>query len=145
LCKQRLYAVASQGDVFFQQAEFLDDSSSNILFKITDAAGIWRYAKPAHPKQYIETLESGDLMAGLRPVAGPELLFEYLLNTVRLQDDINALDFAARTGAPADLLRARLRQPLAAGLMESTGDNSWRVTALGRRFLNDLQAEFLPE
>jgi oxygen-independent coproporphyrinogen-3 oxidase len=113
--------------------------------KITDAAGIWRYAKPAHPKQYIETLESGDLMAGLRPVAGPELLFEYLLNTVRLQDDINALDFAARTGEPADLLRARLRQPIAAGLMESTGDNSWRVTALGRRFLNDLQAEFLPE
>lgn len=113
--------------------------------KITDAAGVWRYVKPANPKQYIELLESGDIEAGLRPVAGPELLFEYLLNTVRLQDDINALDFAARTGAPAEMLRARLRQPLAAGLMESTGDNSWRVTALGRRFLNDLQAEFLPE
>ncbi len=113
--------------------------------KITDAAGTWRYAKPAHPKQYIANLQSGDFEAGLRPVAGPELLFEYLLNTVRLHDDISALDFSARTGEPAGMLRARLRQPVAAGLMESTGDDSWRVTALGRRFLNDLQAEFLPE
>ena len=113
--------------------------------KITDAAGIWRYAKPAHPKQYIETMESGDPETDLRPVAGPELLFEYLLNTVRLREDISARDFSARTGESADTLRARLHQPLAAGLMESTGDDSWRVTALGRRFLNDLQAEFLPE
>ena len=113
--------------------------------KVTDAAGIWRYAKPAHPKQYIATLESGDMQAALRPVAGPELVFEYLLNTVRLHDDISAPDFSARTGEPADTPRARLRQPVAAGLMESTGTDSWRVTALGRRFLNDLQAEFLPE
>ncbi len=113
--------------------------------KFTDSAGIWRYAKPAHPKQYLAALESGDFEAGLRPVTGPELLFEYLLNTVRLQDDISALDFSARTGESADMLRARLRQPIAAGLMESTGDDSWRVTALGRRFLNDLQAEFLPD
>lgn len=113
--------------------------------KITDAAGIWRYAKPAHPKQYIESLESGDVASELRPVAGPELLFEFLLNTVRLREDIHADDFSERTGESADTLRARLHQPVAAGLMESTGDDSWRVTALGRRFLNDLQAEFLPE
>ena len=30
-------------------------------------------------------------------------------------------------------------------LLEETGSDSWQVTALGRRFLNDLQAEFLPE
>ena len=113
--------------------------------KITDAAGIWRYAKPAHPRQYVTSLQAGSFQAELRPVAGAELLFEYLLNTVRLRDDIRAVDFAARTGEPADTLQARLRQPVAAGLMESTGDDSWRVTALGRRFLNDLQAEFLPE
>ena len=113
--------------------------------KITDAAGIWRYAKPAHPKQYIQSLESGEVASELRPVAGPELLFEYLLNTVRLQEDIYAEDFSSRTGESVDMLRARLHQPVAAGLMESTGVDSWRVTALGRRFLNDLQAEFLPE
>jgi oxygen-independent coproporphyrinogen-3 oxidase len=113
--------------------------------KITDAAGIWRYAKPAHPKQFIETVESGDSAAVLRPIEGPDVIFEYLLNTVRLREEISGLEFAARTGQPAAALHARLAQPVRAGLMESTGEDSWRVTALGRRFLNDLQAEFLPE
>ena len=81
----------------------------------------------------------------MQAVAGPELVFEYLLNRVRLRDDISGQDFAARTGQPAGVLHARLRQPVAAGLMENTGADSWRVTALGRRFLNNLQAEFLPD
>ena len=113
--------------------------------KVTDSAGTWRYAKPAHPKQYIETLESGEFAAELRSLAEPQVAFEYLLNTVRLHDDIDARDFSARTGQPADSLQARLQQPVAAGLMEATGATTWRVTALGRRFLNDLQAEFLPD
>jgi len=48
-------------------------------------------------------------------------------------------------GLSADLLRCRLRQPAENGLVEQSGRETWRVTALGRRFLNDLQAEFLPE
>lgn len=113
--------------------------------KITDAGGIWRYSKPAHPKQYIDTVGAGEWADEMRPVAGPERLFEYLLNTVRLRGDISGKDFAARTGQPAGELRARVADPVARGLMEETGDDSWRVTALGRRFLNNLQAEFLPE
>jgi oxygen-independent coproporphyrinogen-3 oxidase len=113
--------------------------------KLTDEEGIWRYVKPAHPKQYMESMSGGDPAVPLRPVAGPEVIFEYLLNTVRLCDDISSRDFAARTGQPADRLHTRLQQPVAAGLMEKTGATTWRVTALGRRFLNDLQAEFLPD
>ena len=113
--------------------------------KLTDSAGIWRYAKPAHPRQYIESVESGDSPVELRPVAEPEATFEYLLNTVRLHDDIDARDFSARTGQPADSLRQRLQQPVTAGLIEVSGTARWRVTPLGRRFLNDLQAEFLPD
>mgnify|MGYP001108005764 CR=1 FL=1 len=113
--------------------------------KITDRAGIWRYAKPAHPRQYLEALRSGEAAARLRPVDAAERLFEYLLNAVRLQDEISEADFSARTGLSADLLRCRLRQPAENGLVEQSGRETWRVTALGRRFLNDLQAEFLPE
>ena len=90
-------------------------------------------------------MESGDSAAVLRPIEGPDVIFEYLLNTVRLREEISGREFAARTGQPAAALRERLAQPVTAGLMESTGEDSWRVTALGRRFLNDLQAEFLPE
>jgi oxygen-independent coproporphyrinogen-3 oxidase len=112
--------------------------------KITDSAGTWRYAKPAHPKQYLEALQSAT-PAELRPVGAPERLFEYLLNSVRLQDDISEAEFSVRTGLSADLLRRRLRRPAENGLVEQSGRQTWRVTALGRRFLNDLQAEFLPE
>ena len=113
--------------------------------KLTDRTGTWRYAKPAHPRQYLEALRSREPAARLRPVGAPERLFEYLLNTVRLHDDIRENEFSARTGLSADLLRRRLRQPAANGLVEQSGRQTWRVTALGRRFLNDLQAEFLPE
>ena len=112
--------------------------------KVTDSAGTWRYAKPAHPKQYLEALQSGT-PAEMRPVGAPERLFEYLLNTVRLHDDISGAEFSARTGLSPELLRRRLQRPAERGLVEKSGQETWRVTALGRRFLNDLQAEFLPE
>ena len=113
--------------------------------KITDRAGIWRYAKPAHPRQYLEAMRSGAPAVRLQPVGAPARLFEYLLNTVRLHGDISEADFSARTGLAADQLRRRLRRPAENGLVEQSGRETWRVTALGRRFLNDLQAEFLPE
>lgn len=112
--------------------------------KFTDSAGIWRYAKPAHPRRYLEAMQSGEA-AELRPVGAAERLFEYLLNTARLHDDISEAGFSARTGLPAERLRERLGRPAKDGLVEKSGPESWRVTPLGRRFLNDLQAEFLPE
>jgi oxygen-independent coproporphyrinogen-3 oxidase len=113
--------------------------------KITNSAGIWRYAKPAHPRQYLEALRSDGSAAELRPVGAADSLFEYLLNAVRLSADIIEAEFAARTGLSADLLQRRLRDPVEKGLVEKNGHGAWRVTALGRRFLNDLQAEFLPD
>ena len=113
--------------------------------KITDRAGIWRYAKPAHPKQYLAVMRSGETAAEPRQVSEPDRLFEYLLNTVRLRDEIDAAEFSARTGLSAQMLERRMRSPLENGLIAKSGRETWRVTARGRRFLNDLQAEFLPD
>ncbi|MDJ0812212.1 MAG: radical SAM family heme chaperone HemW [Woeseiaceae bacterium] len=113
--------------------------------KITDSAGIWRYAKPAHPKLYVELLHSGEAAAEPRLVSEPDRLFEYLLNAVRLRDEVSVAEFSARTGLSAAVLEQRMQNPLGNGLVAKSGQESWRVTALGRRFLNDLQAEFLPD
>ncbi|MDX2410770.1 MAG: radical SAM family heme chaperone HemW [Woeseiaceae bacterium] len=113
--------------------------------KITDDEGIWRYAKIANPQQYMEQQEGRGDVPTLKPVDGDDRLFEFLLNALRLTDGFDEQLFEARTGLPADSLRRRLEPAIKKGLIASQGELSWCVTPLGKRFLNDLQAEFLPD
>lgn len=113
--------------------------------KITDDAGIWRYAKIANPQQYMEQQERRGDAAALHAVAAEDRLFEFLLNALRLTDGFDAQLFEARTGLAADMLRQRLEPVIKKGLIVPRGADSWSVTPLGQRFLNDLQAEFLPD
>ena len=113
--------------------------------KISDTGSILRYAKPANPRQYMEAAERGDLGVHAEPVSAPDRLFEFMLNAVRLTDGFDAGLFESRTGLSEASLRERLAGPINKGLIAAVDENSWLVTALGRRFLNDLQAEFLPE
>jgi len=113
--------------------------------KISDDAGIWRYVKPANPKQYLETLEGGGRIAELREVAAQDRLFEFMLNVLRLNEGFTERQFTATTGLPVEALLERLETPSRKGLIELSAGDCWQVTPLGRRFLNDLQADFLPE
>jgi oxygen-independent coproporphyrinogen-3 oxidase len=113
--------------------------------KISDEVGIWRYSKPANPKQYMEMIEKGEVAAAPHPVPAPDRLFEFMLNALRLNEGFSESRFTARTGLPAELLRKRMTAAVEKGLMSESGGKFWRTTALGRRFLNDLQADFLPQ
>ena len=113
--------------------------------KVSSSSAVLRYAKPANPREYMATIGAGETGSDPRPVADDDLLFEYMLNVLRLNNDFGEADFALRTGLPAARLRQRLAGPCERGLVEKSGPESWRITALGRRFLNDLQAEFLPD
>jgi oxygen-independent coproporphyrinogen-3 oxidase len=110
--------------------------------KISDQEGTWRYAKPANPKQYMAT--AGE-EAELREVPAEDRLFEFMLNVLRLNSAFSAEHFSARTGLAENVLRERLERPVEKGLIEEITQDCWQVTAFGRRFLNDLQADFLPE
>jgi oxygen-independent coproporphyrinogen-3 oxidase len=112
--------------------------------KITSPDGIWRYAKPANPNQYMQCIEGGGYHAELAPVSAADRLFEFMLNALRLTEGVDEALFTARTGLAVETLRERLEKPLRKRLIAPAGGRFWRVTALGRRFLNDLQAEFLP-
>ena len=113
--------------------------------KLSDHAGVWRYAKPANPKQYLETTETGTQVSDPQPLAPPDRLFEFMLNVSRLNEGFTEQHFTARTGLPVAALHKRLEAPVRKGLIELSAGDSWQVTPLGRRFLNDLQADFLPE
>ena len=112
--------------------------------KITDAAGVWRYSKPANPLAYMEAMEAARPAAAAKRLDEDELVFEFMLNALRLNREVDLDLFQQRTGLPAAVLAARLAPVAGKGLIEELASGAWRATGLGQRFLNDLQAEFLP-
>lgn len=112
--------------------------------KISDRSGIWRYTKPANPKQYMESLERGGYQAELKALDDSERVFEFMLNALRLVDGFDEELFTSRTGLGGEVLRSRLGPSLDKGLLVAIDGHGWRPTDLGQRFLNDLQADFLP-
>lgn len=110
--------------------------------KVTDANGIWRYRKPANPAQYMNDMEAGRV-AARTPVEGSDLVFEFMLNALRLTDGFAEGDFYARTGLARGSLDDLVAGAARKGLLERVDPGRWRPSGLGRRFLNDLQAEFL--
>ncbi len=105
--------------------------------------GIVRTAKPKQPREYQDLLRAAGTAIGERAVIPRrELPFEFMLNALRLNDGFVMSTFASRTGLGAASIAIALENAAKRGLIEAQGD-SWRPTALGRRFLNDLQGSFL--
>ncbi len=112
--------------------------------KVTDPAGVHRYSKPANPLSYMQAMKSQQPSPLPEALSEAELLFEFMLNALRLRDGFDEALFEQRTGLPADHLADAAEAATERGLIERSGAGRWQPTALGRRFLNDLQGEFLP-
>ena len=111
--------------------------------KVSTAGGVLRYAKPANPQQYMKSIEAGEEVARIA-IGDDDLLFEFMLNALRLSDGFDEPLFTSRTGLPAGRLSRRLEPLVERGLMAQNEAQKWLPTTTGRRFLNDLQAHFLP-
>lgn len=112
--------------------------------KITDREGvIRRYRKPANPAGYMAAMEAG-LATAKEPVDDAGRLFEFMLNALRLPAGFSLAEFEQRTGLSGGHLDSRMAPAQNRGLVAQRQDGGWHPTALGLRFLNDLQAEFLP-
>ncbi|MEJ2255655.1 MAG: radical SAM family heme chaperone HemW [Woeseiaceae bacterium] len=112
--------------------------------KITDGETVLRYRKPAHPLQYLELMEAGEHGAMADVSGDNDLVFEFMLNALRLVDGFEVSLFEQRTGLALDTLEEPASEAFRRGLLEQSAEGRWRPTALGMRFLDDLQAEFLP-
>jgi len=76
-------------------------------------------------------------------VARRDLPFEFMLNALRLTQGVPASLFAERTGLPLSMAAEPIAEAVRRGLLDPD-PTFLRPTALGRRFLNDLQGLFLP-
>ncbi len=102
-----------------------------------------RTEKPKQPRDYFEAAgRSGAPIGARRRVPVGDLPVEFMLNALRLTAGFPRAVFVGRTGLPLETLQPRLRRAESRGLLQPH-ESGWRPTALGRRFLNDLQADFL--
>ncbi len=112
--------------------------------KLTTSGGIFRYRKPANPLAYMQAMEAREPPGELAPVPPGDRVFEFMLNALRLTQGFSEALFCQRTGLDRNALNSAMAPAVGRGLVECSA-GTWRPTGTGRRFLNDLQAGFLPE
>ena len=110
--------------------------------KLSDHAGIRREARPRHPRDYL----ADPISRRWQAIDPADLPGEFMMNALRLTAGVPQALFVERTGLPLAAIEksalAAVSNARRAGLLD-TADGYLRPTALGRRFLNRLLAEFM--
>lgn len=104
---------------------------------------ITRSARWKQPKEYLERVREGRPLQEAREVGRDDLVFEFMMNALRLTEGFPATLLAERTGVQVALAEKPLREAETKGLIVRTHERI-APTELGRRFLNDLLQLFLP-
>lgn len=111
--------------------------------KITDApqGQIWRTQMPASPGGYVQMIGEGK--TGRKTlVEAEEIIFEFMLNALRLQQGIAVEYFTQTTGLELDEVRLKLSKLVECGWLEPMPDRI-KLTSEGQQFLNDVLQVFL--
>ncbi len=104
---------------------------------------IARTVRWKQPKEYLERVAEGRPMQESRAIERADLVFEFMMNTLRLPEGFPVSSFAERTGLQIALAEKPLAEAEARGLIVRDHERI-RPTDLGQRFLNDLLQLFLP-
>ena len=102
---------------------------------------IRRRVRTKHPTAYL-TKTGAQRIARDSVLEQPDLVFEFMLNTLRLTDGFDPVLFSQTTGLPVAYLQPTLEKAREKGLLNAD-DSKVQPTELGFRFLNDLQEMFL--
>jgi len=107
--------------------------------KITLADGsVVRRTKQRHPQAYL----SGVFLSQEKKLEAADLIIEFLMNCLRLEQGFSQDEFLAATNQPVSAIASALEQALAKNLMELSNDR-YRPTLQGQRYLNDLLTIFM--
>ncbi len=111
--------------------------------KITDlhSQKIIRTLKPKHPKEYINIQDFSIISS--EDIKNSQIAFEFMLNSLRLQKPISWNLFSERCFSDKKSILA-IMENLHQKSLIFYDDNIFKLTDLGKRFLNDVLTEFLP-
>ena len=108
--------------------------------KLSDATQVTRTQQAKQPERY---LQQHNFPHQHNVLSEKEIIFEYWLNALRLFQPIEEAHFQLRTGLDISAAAGPIQQACAQGFLRST-KTGYRKTDLGERFVNDVQAIFLP-
>jgi putative oxygen-independent coproporphyrinogen III oxidase len=114
------------------------------LTMLEGAPAIVRTTRARQPRDYLSRT-ADKRVTERQSVAAADLPLEFMLNGLRLIEGFDEESFATRTGLPFTAIAANVADAERRGLLEQDAPAHWRATETGQRFLNDLQALFLPE
>jgi putative oxygen-independent coproporphyrinogen III oxidase len=109
--------------------------------KITQGKHIIRTIKAKQPKSYMQDT-TNNVAAKLKTLNEQDIIFEFMLNALRLSQGFSLDLFTQRTLLPISLISEKIEQAVKQQLLQKV-DNHITTTKLGKRFLNDLQLMFL--
>lgn len=107
--------------------------------KVTDAASqtIQRSACTKHPASYIEQMNQGQTAGNWKKLVTEDVLLEYSMNVLRLDDGFTEKDFCTVTGLPFNLTSKQIQQAIELDFMEQHNMH-FRTTTRGQQYLNEL-------
>ncbi|HEY6239940.1 MAG TPA: radical SAM family heme chaperone HemW [Burkholderiales bacterium] len=104
---------------------------------------ITRASRWKQPKEYLERVAEGRPVQESREIGRADLVFEFMMNALRLTEGFPVASFVERTGLQITAAERPLREAEARGLILRDHERI-RPSDLGQRFLNDLLQLFLP-
>jgi putative oxygen-independent coproporphyrinogen III oxidase len=104
-------------------------------------SSIYRTRKHRQPTDYLNP--SRLFLAEKTKVDKASLIFEFMLNTTRLEEPIPYQLFSQRTGLDFEVIKPLLKLAETKGFLKCINTH-WQITPFGRRYTNNLQALFLP-
>ncbi len=104
---------------------------------------IKRYQKPANPILYMETNYKNFKEHKLVTLQNSDIIFEYMLNNLRLMSGFTEDHFEISTGISFKCIKEKIYKLNELGMIKKISNSHWQPTALGFRFLDDMQIEFL--
>ncbi|SFM25534.1 oxygen-independent coproporphyrinogen-3 oxidase [Ectothiorhodospira mobilis] len=105
---------------------------------------ILRRWKQADAATFMAAAMAGDAVDGTEALDPPAATFDFMLNALRLTQGVPATLFTRHTGLPLSHLEPARGTAVARGLLQDRPDRL-QATALGRRYLDDLVALFIPQ
>lgn len=105
--------------------------------KLTLADSVIRFAQVRQPKDYLARMEC---KAG-KAVSAKDLIFEFMLNALRLVQGVPASYFVERTGVPLNTIQNELKKLRSLDLLQADA-NYLRTTEKGLRYLNEVLLQF---
>ena len=106
---------------------------------------IMRYNKPANPIIYMSKTKDQKENDVDVELSKSDKIFEFMLNNLRLESGFTEYHFESMTGIKFNMIEKKIIKLKEKGLMNYCSDTRWKPSALGFRFLDDMQREFLED